>query len=188
MASQAWTAAFLCALTACASSDDAQLIAGDDGAPDTTVEGANDTGAAFPDSTALDATLDAGRGDGFTGSQDARDSPVENVADAPSDVPSDMLVPADGGLCPDGGGCQGCLTCCNGLCVDLTNDPHNCQSCGVGCEAGQMCWQSGCIDNPPCVPPCEFNEMCCLDLHHEAGTFTVDCVKGTSCPLCTQLP
>jgi hypothetical protein len=187
---QAWPAIVLFALTACASQDASQGNGGDDSSTDATLQDApmaEGSPAEFGDSAPADGGIDTSESDGAVADAPG-DGSIDGLADSSSDASPDVLVPADGGACPDGGGCPGCLTCCSGQCVDLSNDPSHCQSCGVACEAGQMCWQSGCIDDPPCVPPCEFDQTCCLDLHHEAGLFTVDCVNGKACPLCTQLP
>ncbi len=71
----------------------------------------------------------------------------------------------------DNGGLKGSatievlLTCdgfgaCDGVCTDLSDDPNNCQGCGVSCGPDETCRPSGCV--APSWSPCFYpTEMDC---------------------------
>ena len=43
--------------------------------------------------------------------------------------------------------CPGTQQCCNGLCLDTTSDPLNCNACGAACMgASPACCAGGCVD------------------------------------------
>lgn len=80
--------------------------------------------------------------------------------------------------CPSLPDCPEGLTCCEGVCEDLQNDPTNCGACAADCSAGLLCCQGvcrECCDNENCDPcdrcvdgicapllcedPCEFCDL-----------------------------
>lgn len=46
-------------------------------------------------------------------------------------------------LCGRATACEDRLMCCDGACVDTTEDPRNCGRCGVRCSSG-LCYRSAC--------------------------------------------
>ncbi len=64
----------------------------------------------------------------------------------------------DGASMADGAlpclGCSFAEACCDGVCVDLTNDPQNCRECGTGCP-GTIC------SNATCTNLCAFGFIDC---------------------------
>ncbi len=66
----------------------------------------------------------------------------------------------------DGGGkvctvlCLRGLDCCDGQCVNLMNDIHNCGGCGVVCSGPQPYCAASCVV-APCEPPCSDGQLCC---------------------------
>ena len=52
---------------------------------------------------------------------------------------------------------DGTLTCCDGGCVDVANDPNNCNGCGVHCEG--TCINTVCVD--ACGNTCTETSTCC---------------------------
>jgi hypothetical protein len=73
-----------------------------------------------------------------------------------------------GGIGGSGGGsgrpcvilCIHGLSCCDGQCVNLMNDIHNCGQCGVVCNGAQPYCANGCAV-APCEPPCGGGQLCC---------------------------
>lgn len=111
-----------------------------------------------------------------------------------SSLPSD----GDGGAARDmagGGGSDGGKTCavlctmgfscCNGACVNLHNDIHNCGACGVTCSApNDFCDGQACAP-PPCSPPCGAGTLCC-DVQGPGPSRGPMCsapTDGGTCPL-----
>lgn len=86
--------------------------------------------------------------------------------------------------------CMMGFTCCNGACVNLRNDIHNCGSCGVTCNApDDFCDGQKCAP-PPCSPACGAGMLCC-DVQTAGPSRGPMCtpptMEGTcppGCPLC----
>jgi len=82
-------------------------------------------------------------------------------ADGDGGAPADLAPAGDAGgracavLCTMG------FTCCDGACVNLRNDIHNCGACGVLCGApNDFCDGDKCAP-PPCTPACGTTMLCC---------------------------
>src|SRR3954447_21054070 len=74
---------------------------------------------------------------------------------------SDLALAADGGNRPCAVLCTMGFTCCDGACVNLRNDIHNCAACGNVCTApDDFCDGQKCAP-PPCSPACGSGELCC---------------------------
>lgn len=61
------------------------------------------------------------------------------------------------------GATDGCYTCCDPLCVDLTSDVFNCGNCGVVCAGGEyaVCINGGCfLQCPAGSTPCGDGSYC----------------------------
>jgi hypothetical protein len=56
-----------------------------------------------------------------------------------ADAGSSQVACDDSNPCASG-------TCCSSVCVDTTQDPGNCGSCGSACSNGQFCTASACTD------------------------------------------
>jgi hypothetical protein len=69
--------------------------------------------------------------------------------------------------CQGNGTCQTCSgtspTCCDGVCVDTTTDPHHCGGCGHRCQVGGRCERGFCT---------------CLNGGCEIANFTCCAVPG----------
>lgn len=65
-------------------------------------------------------------------------------------------TPASSATGPCNATCDVGLSCCNGQCVNLQNDIHNCSACNVACTGTQnFC------DNGKCAAaPCKLTESC----------------------------
>jgi hypothetical protein len=65
----------------------------------------------------------------------------------------------------------GLFSCCNGTCVNLANDIHNCGGCGIACEGPQPFCDAGQCGSPPCGPAtdCGPDSTCCVDSCCGAG-------------------
>lgn len=69
--------------------------------------------------------------------------------------------------CNGGNACAPGRTCCPagattpGGCVDLANDPLNCNECGNACGPGYACQQGACVPTL-CNPPCTNGNSCVL--------------------------
>ena len=62
------------------------------------------------------------------------------------------------------------------VCADLTSDPHNCDSCGNACAAGQACL------NSTCVPSCQSAlKLCPPDI---TGTCVNEATDINNCGVC----
>ena len=64
------------------------------------------------------------------------------------------------------GGCGTCsargLGCCNGSCVNLTNDINNCGTCGTACTGTNPFCNNGTCGTPPCTgATCGGGQFCC---------------------------
>ena len=67
--------------------------------------------------------------------------------------------------------CRPGAACCDGRCVDLSDDPDNCGACGSRCGEGQVCQGGSC-----CVPTggtCSQSADCCNTEGFDA------CIRGT---------
>jgi hypothetical protein len=104
----------------------------------------------------------------------------------------------DGTICACGLG----LTCCNGTCVNLKNDIHNCGTCNTACAGPNPFCGDGVCGKPPCSgAACAVTQLCCGGLCCDdtqlccnvpssvsAGLQCVTPVNGTcpvGCPTCT---
>ena len=115
----------------------------------------------------------------------------------PSDGDGGVGDMAGGGGAGGGGGSSTCavlctmgFTCCNGACVNLANDIHNCGKCGVTCSApNDFCDGQTCAP-PPCSPACGAGTLCC-DVQGPGPSRGPMCTAPTDggtcplgCPLC----
>ncbi|MBX7100429.1 MAG: hypothetical protein K1X89_22110, partial [Myxococcaceae bacterium] len=88
-------------------------------------------------------------------------------------MPQQCPPGATGGVCAFGVGVSGQTgpkagTCCNGACVDPTQDNKNCGSCGRTCAAGTLCIGDF-LSSARCVPKVSGTDC------------PVSCMSGTSC-------
>jgi hypothetical protein len=86
-------------------------------------------------------------------------------------------------------------TCCNGQCVNLSNDQNNCGHCGQVCGYGFGYCSAGACKVPRCSTSCDAGLCCgdsccgagetCCDVTAGAGTFPACLMLGAgeSCPL-----
>lgn len=127
-----------------------------------------------------DATLDA-----LDDTPDTRPRPDAPSTDAPGgDAPASDAPSADsgGGACSASGTCPTGLSCCNGACVNLVNDPLHCGACDVACSgASSMCAGSACTA-PTCTPGCKLGQQCC-DVMGPGPSRPATCVDGPTCPV-----
>jgi hypothetical protein len=73
----------------------------------------------------------------------------------------DMARSGDGGGRPCAVLCTMGFICCDGACVNVRNDIHNCGGCGNVCSApNDFCDGQKCAA-PPCSPACGSSELCC---------------------------
>jgi hypothetical protein len=110
--------------------------------------------------------------------------------------PTAPSATGDGGAPPDfahaGDGGRPCLvqctmgfTCCDGSCVNLRNDIHNCGACGVTCTGTQpFCNGMSCAP-APCSPACTGSQLCCNvdSAGPSRGPACTDPTDGGTCPL-----
>lgn len=88
--------------------------------------------------------------------------------------------------CSDDFDCEG-FSCCDGKCVNRSNDPFNCGMCGVECGGGMpYCGGTSCIAQP-CTTTCESGETCCGSACCGAGEICCMRTVGASVAEC-QLP
>lgn len=82
--------------------------------------------------------------------------------------------------------CAARETCCDGVCVDLLDDPRNCRSCGTGCP-GTVCSNATCTNicalgfidcNRNVIDGCEVNAA--TDPSH-CGNCGIECAFGERC-------
>ena len=86
--------------------------------------------------------------------------------------------------------CMMGFTCCDGACVNVRNDIHNCGTCGVVCNApNDYCDGQKCAP-PPCSPACGPGTLCC-DVQTAGPSRGPMCTAPTAegtcplgCPLC----
>ncbi len=59
--------------------------------------------------------------------------------------------------------CTGGLTCCDGVCVNVDNDVHNCGMCFKNCPGPHAFCDTGSCDQAPCAMQtgCEAGSFCC---------------------------
>jgi hypothetical protein len=58
------------------------------------------------------------------------------------------------------------LSCCDGKCVNPSNDIHNCGGCGIQCAGDTPFCDQGVCGAPPCLlvgAACPVGETCCVD-------------------------
>jgi hypothetical protein len=89
--------------------------------------------------------------------------------------------------------CPDPFSCCEGRCINRSNDPFNCGQCGEVCGASapfcgngscQMppCEASGCSDQRCCFDDCcGDGELCCFVMGAQGFTGCIESVEGT-CP------
>jgi hypothetical protein len=65
-------------------------------------------------------------------------------ADGPQFIVDSAPLPPDAFVCT--------LTDCNGVCTNTTNDPLNCNGCGMACQTGAACVNSACECAPNFLP------------------------------------
>ena len=163
---------------------DAGDAAGDSGGSDSGGGDASPSDSGGPDAGGDSSTMrDAAMGDAST--EDAGDSGAADSGAADSgagDSGAGDAGNADGGMDASGAVCEPPCDvgrkCCNGACVNPTNDIHNCGQCGNVCGgAHPFCNGSTCGD-PPCSSgtACPGTEFCCA---------SQCCAEGT---LCCQVP
>lgn len=88
--------------------------------------------------------------------------------------------------CSDDFDCEG-FSCCDGKCVNRSNDPFNCGMCGVECDgATPYCGGTSCIARP-CTTTCESGETCCGSACCGDGEICCMRTVGASVAVC-QLP
>lgn len=82
------------------------------------------------------------------------------------------------------------LTCCDGACVNLRNDIHNCGSCGNACSGAQPYCNGTACAPAPCSPACDNGTLCC-DVQGPGPSRGPACTAPTDggtcplgCPLC----
>lgn len=103
---------------------------------------------------------------------------------------ADLALRGDGGGRPCAVLCMMGFVCCDGACVNLRNDIHNCAACGIVCTApNDFCDGTKC-GPPPCSPACDPSTLCC-DVPgpgpSRGPTCTPPTMSGTcppGCPLC----
>ena len=110
-----------------------------------------------------------------------------------SSLPGD----GDGGVADmahagDGGGVKVCVvlcmmgfSCCDGACVNMRNDIHNCGACGVTCNApNDFCDGQACAPSP-CSPACGGGQLCCVVERGgpSQGPMCTAATDGGTCPL-----
>jgi hypothetical protein len=113
---------------------------------------------------------------------------VSPAADAATESSSMDEAGADdsGRACASDPSCGGGTVCCQGHCVDPTNDPTNCGACGVACEVGSYCapstrsLTSGSCQQDSCVTgnSCDAGTSCCGNYCCSPGQ--ICCVAGNS--------
>jgi len=135
--------------------------------------------------------------DGYAGTRDPRIAPLDLTDDDAHDLEAfldtltgegiDPNLVVDNRPCPSTG-----ATRCDGTCVDRSNDPENCGSCGKACTTG-TCLNGSCQSGPPmCLPiemPC--NGICtptmsdplnCGACGHGCPGYMPTCTMGTCGP------
>lgn len=112
-------------------------------------------------------------------------------------VEGDGGAPADLARAHDGSSGKPCtvscamgLTCCDGACVNLRNDIHNCGACGVACTGAQPYCNGTTCAPAPCSPVCDNGRLCC-EVQGPGPTRGPECTAPTDggtcplgCPLC----
>ena len=70
---------------------------------------------------------------------------------------------ADVGGCRTTEDCMSGLTCCEGRCANLFNDPANCSECGAACPETRPFCSGGSCESIPCEggPTCVGEQFCC---------------------------
>ena len=123
--------------------------------------------------------VDGGSNDGSPNDGTVQDSSTQDSSS--SDAAANDAPYYDGALGPcDGGACSAGLSCCNGLCVDELNDPHNCGGCGSPCGIQVSMCLNGSCHIPTCQPACTASQTCCETIG-PVQQFP-QCVNGNSCP------
>jgi hypothetical protein len=112
----------------------------------------------------------------------ALDDPLADASDgAENDTSQENASSNDSGdaerpesACPDAG------KSCDGGCVDINNDDHNCGSCGFACSAGQRCTNGSCSCGPTtgCAGCCS-SEQCTVPSFPTCGL-----AGGAQCATC----
>lgn len=76
----------------------------------------------------------------------------------------------------DEGQC-GCIDECDGVCVDVDNDPENCGGCGNICGEGEACEQGQCLCRDECDGVCTNTD----NDRENCGSCGNSCQSGTWC-------
>lgn len=108
--------------------------------------------------------------------------PVEGRLPIASEDPAEDAGTPSGSECVRDSDCSlGGLTCCDGRCVNLYNDPFNCGECGNECGAEQP-YCAGSCQQPACQETCTGEQICCLQMVGPWAPLCSD-LEGGTCPV-----
>lgn len=158
------------------------VVATDTPAPDAAAIDTPTPDATTPDAVEMDlvAPLDLAPSPDTTPTDElpgARDVSADETAaaDLVTDTGAlDVVVP-DGAFCPVG------LTSCDGICIDLSNDPTNCGHCDGACDVTHS--NTRCVGGT-CVPRCHVGWADCDGL--ASNGCETDLADRSHCSTCTM--
>jgi hypothetical protein len=81
--------------------------------------------------------------------------------------------------------CPAGLECCDGHCVNPTNDPQNCGDCGTQCQEPAAFCQGSCVETP-CTATCANQDSCCGNQCCGAGQICCLSTVGAIRPVCSD--
>jgi hypothetical protein len=97
------------------------------------------------------------------------------------DLDAGPVADSGGGPC-DAGACQAGLSCCDGQCVNLANDPLHCGTCRTTCTGDTpMC--NGTCKAQACAPACQGSQVCCIVPAGGPMLPPPTCLDGPTCPV-----